>query len=81
MEDLYMSVGAMKDQKPKAEGSTRLAHTGLLGGLQHLKIETRLMDERFASVRGEGKIKRAEKKSTKCESNAKVVEIICRRVK
>ena len=53
MEDLYMSVGAMKDQKPKAEGSTRLAHTGLLGGLEHLKVETRLMDERFASVMGE----------------------------
>jgi hypothetical protein len=36
--------------KDKAEGSTRLACTGLRGGLQHLKIETRLIDERFASV-------------------------------
>jgi hypothetical protein len=26
--------------KTKAEGSTRLAYTGLLGGLEHLKIET-----------------------------------------
>ena len=39
--------------KAKAEGSTRLAYTGLRGGLEHLKIETRLIDERFASVMGE----------------------------
>ena len=36
-----------------AEESTRLAYTGLLGELQHLKIETRLIDEMFASVMGE----------------------------
>jgi hypothetical protein len=36
-----------------AEGSTRLAYTGLCGGLEHLKIETRLIDERFPSVMGE----------------------------
>jgi hypothetical protein len=40
-------------QNRKAEGSTRLAYTGLHGGLEHLKIETRLIDERFASVMGE----------------------------
>jgi hypothetical protein len=34
----------------KAEGSTRLGYTGLRGGLEHLQIETRLIDERFASV-------------------------------
>jgi hypothetical protein len=28
-------------------------YTGLNGGLEHLKIETRLIDERFASVKGE----------------------------
>ena len=39
--------------KGKAEGSTRLGYTGLSGGLEHLKIETRLRDERFASVMGE----------------------------
>ena len=39
--------------KAKAEGSTRLAYTGLRGGLESLKIETRLIDERFASVMGE----------------------------
>jgi hypothetical protein len=39
--------------KAKAEGSTRLAYTGLRGGLEHLKIETRLIDERFVSVMGE----------------------------
>jgi hypothetical protein len=39
--------------KAKAEGSTRLAYTGLRGGLEHLKIETWLIDERFASEMGE----------------------------
>ena len=39
--------------KTKAEESTRLAYTGLLGELEHLKIETRLIDEMFASVMGE----------------------------
>ncbi len=38
------------------EGSTRLTYTGLCGGLEHLQIETRLTDERFASVMGEGVI-------------------------
>jgi len=37
----------------KAEGSIRLGYTGLLGGLEHVKIETRLIDEMFASVMGE----------------------------
>jgi len=32
--------------KTKVEGSTRLAYIGLHGGLEHLKIETRLIDER-----------------------------------
>jgi hypothetical protein len=39
--------------KTKAEESTRLAYTGLLGELEHLKIGTRLIDEMFASVMGE----------------------------
>jgi len=30
-----------------------LVYTGLIGGLEHLKIETRLIDERFPSVMGE----------------------------
>jgi hypothetical protein len=37
----------------KVEESTQLAYTGLLGELEHLKIETRLIDEMFASVMGE----------------------------
>ncbi len=37
--------------KSNPEGSTRLAYTGFRGGLEHLKIETRLIDERFASVK------------------------------
>ena len=36
--------------KAKDEGSTRLPYTGWWGGLEHLKIETRLINERFASV-------------------------------
>jgi hypothetical protein len=37
----------------KTDGSTRLAYTGLCWGLEHLKIETGLIDERFPSVMGE----------------------------
>ena len=33
--------------------STLLVYTGLSGGLEHLKIETRLIDERYTSVMGE----------------------------
>ncbi len=36
--------------KTQDEGSTRLAYTGLLGGLEHLKIKTSLIDKKFASV-------------------------------
>ena len=39
--------------KTKTEGSTRLVYTGLCGGLEHLKIETRLIDEMVASSMGE----------------------------
>ena len=39
--------------KTKTEESTRLAYTGLVVELEHLKIKTRLIDEKFASVRGE----------------------------
>jgi hypothetical protein len=34
----------------KAEVSTRLTYTGFRGGLELLKIETSLIDERFESV-------------------------------
>ncbi len=36
--------------KTKAEKSTRLAYTGLHEELEHLKIKTRLIDEKLASV-------------------------------
>ena len=36
--------------KVKSEGSTRLGYTGFREGLEHLKIETRLINERFVSV-------------------------------
>jgi hypothetical protein len=39
--------------KVKDEGCTRLGYTRWSGGLEHLKIETRLIDERFPSVMGE----------------------------
>jgi hypothetical protein len=39
--------------KPKTERSTLLSYTVFHGGMEHLKIETRLIDERFESVVGE----------------------------
>ncbi len=42
-----------KRLKPKDEESTGLSDTGLFGELEHLKIKTRLIDEKFASVMGE----------------------------
>jgi hypothetical protein len=35
---------------------TRLSHTGLVVELEHLKIKTRLTNEKFASVKGEYEI-------------------------
>ena len=37
------------DERLKTKGE----YTGLFGGLEHLKIETRLIDEMFVSVMGE----------------------------
>jgi hypothetical protein len=39
--------------KTKVEESTRLGYTELLEELEHLKIETRLIDQMFVSVMGE----------------------------
>ncbi len=39
--------------KTKNEESTRLTDTGLVVELEHLKKKTRLIDKKFASVRGE----------------------------
>ncbi len=39
--------------KTKAEESTRLSDAGLLRELEHLKIKTRLIDDKFTSVMGE----------------------------
>ncbi len=41
-----------KRLKTKKEESTRLGDTGLVVELEHLKTKTRLIDEKFASVRG-----------------------------
>jgi hypothetical protein len=38
--------------KVKDERSTRLTYTGLRGGLEHLKIKTRLTGERVESAMG-----------------------------
>ena len=40
---MYMSVGVMKDYKLKLK-VTSLSYTGLTVELEHLKIETRLID-------------------------------------
>jgi hypothetical protein len=37
----------------KTKEFTRLAYTGLVVELEHLKIKTRLTNEKFASVKGE----------------------------
>jgi hypothetical protein len=39
--------------KTKKEECTRLSDTGLVVELEHLKTKTRLIDEKFARVRGE----------------------------
>ena len=38
--------------KGKDEGSTHLVYTGLLERLEHPKIKTRVINERFVSVMG-----------------------------
>ncbi len=47
-----MSVGVMKDYKLKRR-NLRAPYTGLVLELEHLKIETRLISERFVNVMGE----------------------------
>jgi hypothetical protein len=37
----------------KTKEFTRLTHTGLVVELEHLEIETRLIDEKFANTMGE----------------------------
>ncbi len=49
----YIWVSMRWRLKPKGEESVYLEYTGLLGELEHLKIETRLTNEKFASVMGE----------------------------
>ena len=45
-----MSVGVMEDYKLR---DLRVSYTGLVVELEHLKIETTLIDEMFATVMGE----------------------------
>jgi hypothetical protein len=49
---LDMSVGEMKDEKTKLR-DLHVSYTLCREGLEHLKIETRLIDQRFACVMGE----------------------------
>ena len=47
-------MGRCNDRlKVKTDGSMRLTYTGLRGELEHLEIETRLIDESFECVMGE----------------------------
>ena len=48
-----LTHGCRCDERCKPEGCTRLGYTGLSGGLEPLKIDTRLRYERFESVMGE----------------------------
>jgi hypothetical protein len=51
---LIYECGCDERLKAKSEGSTCLGYTGLCAGLEHLRIETRLIiNERFASAMGE----------------------------
>ncbi len=50
---LRHQVSSDERLKTKAEESTRLVYTGLIVELEHLTIETKLIDEKFASVMGE----------------------------
>ncbi len=43
----------MKDYKTKTKEITLLTYTGLVVELEHLKIETRLIDEKFVNTMGE----------------------------
>ena len=52
--------------KTKDEGSTRLLYTGFHGGLEHLKVETRLIDERCRGT-GTPKDKDEVKRREVCE--------------
>ena len=44
------------DGRLQTKRFTRLSYTGFVVELEHLKIKTRLIDEKFASVRGEWEI-------------------------
>ncbi len=48
-----MSIGVMKDQKLKLRDLNASQTLGCAVDSEHLKIETRLIVERFASVMGE----------------------------
>jgi hypothetical protein len=48
-----MNVGVMKDYRLR---DLRGSHTGLVVVLEHLKIKTRLTNEKFASLKGECEI-------------------------
>jgi hypothetical protein len=48
-----MNVGAMKDVRLKMRNLLVSDTLGFFGELEHLKIETRLIDEMFPSVMGE----------------------------
>jgi hypothetical protein len=47
---IYRKAADSAALKTKAEESTRLTYTGLLGELEHLKIMTKLIDEILTSV-------------------------------
>ncbi len=50
---IYIWLSVWWKTKPKDEESTCRTYTGLFEELEYLKIETRLIDEKFASVMGE----------------------------
>jgi hypothetical protein len=59
------------DGRLQTKRFTRLSYTGLVVELEHLKIKTRLTNEKFASVKGEKKIVYYESKTGATEKTYK----------
>jgi hypothetical protein len=50
---MYIWVSVWWKTTDETKEFTRLTYTGLVMELEHLKIETRLIDEKFANTMGE----------------------------
>ena len=53
---LQVDIKIIQNGRLQTKRFTRLSYTGLVVELEHLKIKTRLTNEKFASVKGECEI-------------------------